>query len=48
MKRGDVVTVAAAGENGKPRVEVIVQIDALPAEHAAVVICQMTMNAKVR
>ncbi len=42
MKRGDVVTVAAAGDYGKPRPAVIVQTDALPAEHASVVICQMT------
>ncbi len=42
MKRGDVVTVAAAGEYGKPRPAVIVQTDGLPAEHASVVICQMT------
>jgi mRNA interferase MazF len=41
MKRGDVVTVAATGY-GKPRPAVIVQTDALPAEHASVVICQMT------
>jgi len=42
MKRGDVVTVAAAGDYGKPRPAVIVQTDALPAAHASVVICQMT------
>jgi mRNA interferase MazF len=42
MKRGDVVTVAATGNNGKPRPAVIVQTDALPAEHASVVVCQMT------
>jgi mRNA interferase MazF len=42
MKRGDVVKVAAAGDYGKPRPAVIVQTDALPAEHASVVICQMT------
>jgi mRNA interferase MazF len=42
MKRGDVVTVAAAGDYGKPRPAVIMQTDALPAEHASVVICQMT------
>ena len=42
MKRGDVVTVAAPGDYGKPRPAVIVQTDALPAEHASVVICQMT------
>jgi len=42
MRRGDVVAVAATGDYGKPRPAVIVQTDALPAEHASVVICQMT------
>ena len=42
MRRGDVVTVAAAGDYGKPRPAVIVQTDALPPEHASVVVCQMT------
>jgi mRNA interferase MazF len=42
MRRGDVVTVAVAGDFGKPRPAVIVQTDALPAEHASVVVCQMT------
>jgi mRNA interferase MazF len=42
MKRGDVVTVAASGDYGKPRPAVIVQTDAFPAGHASVVICQMT------
>ncbi len=42
MKRGDVVTVAAAGDYGKPRPAVIVQTDALPAAHASVVVCHMT------
>jgi mRNA interferase MazF len=42
MKRGDVVTVSATGDYGKPRPAVIVQTDALPGEHASVVICQMT------
>lgn len=42
MKRGDVVTVAAAGDYGKPRPAVLVQTDALPAEHASVIVCQMT------
>ncbi|MGO9802332.1 MAG: type II toxin-antitoxin system PemK/MazF family toxin [Steroidobacteraceae bacterium] len=44
MKRGDVVTVATAGDYGKPRPAVIVQTDALPAEHASVVVCQMTSD----
>jgi mRNA interferase MazF len=34
--------VAATGDYGKPRPAVIVQTDALPAEHASVVVCQMT------
>ena len=42
MRRGDVVTIAATGDYGKPRPAVIVQTDALPAEHASVVVCQMT------
>ena len=42
MRRGDVVTVAAAGDYGKPQPAVIVQTDALPAEHTSVVVCQMT------
>jgi mRNA interferase MazF len=42
MKRGDVVTVAATGDYGKPRPAVIVQTDALPAAYASVVVCQMT------
>ena len=44
MKRGDVVTVAATGDYGKPRPAVIVQTDALPAEHASVVVCQMSSD----
>src|ERR1700751_5235970 len=44
MKRGDVVTVAAAGDYGKPRPGVIVQTHPLPAEHASVVVCQMTSD----
>jgi mRNA interferase MazF len=42
MRRGDVVTVAAAGDYGKPRPAVIVQSDALPGSHESVVVCQMT------
>jgi mRNA interferase MazF len=44
MKRGDVVTVAAAGDYRKPRPSVIVQTDALPEAHASVVVCQMTSD----
>jgi mRNA interferase MazF len=42
MKRGDVVTVAATGDYGKPRPAIVVQTDALPENHASVVICQLT------
>src|SRR5499427_4735171 len=42
MRRGDLVTVAAAGDYGKPRPAVIVQTDAFPQTHASVVVCQMT------
>ena len=38
------MTVAATGDYGKPRPAVIVQTDALPAEHASVVVCQMTSD----
>jgi mRNA interferase MazF len=44
MRRGDVVTVAATGDYGKPRPAVIVQTDALPLEHASVVVCQLTSD----
>jgi mRNA interferase MazF len=44
VKRGDVVTVAASGDYGKPRPAVIVQTDALPAQHASVIVCQMTSD----
>jgi mRNA interferase MazF len=42
MRRGDVVTVAAAGDYGKLRPAIIVQTDALPENHASVVVCQLT------
>ena len=44
MQRGDVVTVAAAGDYGKPRPAVIVQTDAFPENHASVVVCQLTSS----
>lgn len=44
MRRGDLVTVAAAGDYGKPRPAVIVQSDAFPESHIAVVVCQLTFN----
>jgi mRNA interferase MazF len=44
MRRGDLVTVAAAGAYGKPGPAVIVQTDAFPDNHAAVVVCQLTSD----
>lgn len=44
MKRGDVVTVAAAGDHGKPRPAVVVQTDAFPESHSSVVVCQLTSD----
>ena len=42
ISRGDVVTVAASGDLGKPRPAVIVQSDVFPREHASVIVCQLT------
>lgn len=42
MRRGDIVTVAAPGDYGKPRPAVIVQTDAFPTAHESVVVCPMT------
>ena len=36
------MTVAAAGDFGKPRPAVIVQSDVFPEQHASVIVCQMT------
>jgi mRNA interferase MazF len=47
MRRGDVVTVAASGDYGKPRPAVIVQTDAFPAAHASVIVCQITSTLTV-
>jgi mRNA interferase MazF len=44
MRRGDLVTVAATGDYGKPRPAVIVQTDAFPESHASVVVCQLTSD----
>ena len=44
IRRGDVVTVAAPGDYGKPRPAVVVQSDSFPDSHPSVVICQMTSS----
>lgn len=38
------VVVAAPGDYGKPRPAVIVQSNALPENHASVIMCQMTSD----
>ena len=45
-KRGDVVTVAASGDFGKPRPAVIVQSDVFPEHHRSVIVCQMTSTVE--
>jgi len=42
MRRGDVVTVAAPGDYGKPRPAVIVQTDAFPENHASIIVWHMS------
>lgn len=45
MRRGDIVTVAAPGDDyGKPRPAVVVQTDAFPAAHESVIVCPMTSD----
>ena len=46
LNRGDVVTVAAPGDFGKPRPAVIVQSDAFPEQHRSVNVCQMTTGVE--
>ncbi len=42
MKRGDVVTVAASGDYGKPRPAVVVMANGLLEAHPSVILCQLT------
>ena len=42
MRRGDLVTIAAPGDYGKPRPAVVVQTNALPDSHASVIVCPLT------
>jgi mRNA interferase MazF len=46
MRRGDVMTVDASGDYGKPRPAFIVQSDAFPETHAFIVVCQMTSDLR--
>lgn len=42
MRRGDVVTVVAQGDYGKPRPAVIVQSDWFNETHASILVCLLT------
>ncbi len=42
MRRGDIVTVAFAGDLGKPRPAAIVQSDYLNDTHATILLCPFT------
>jgi mRNA interferase MazF len=42
MRRGDIVTVAAPGDYGKPRPAVVVQTDLLNDTHRSIVVCLVT------
>lgn len=42
MKRGDIVTVAAPGDYGKPRPAVVILADELIEDHASICFCQFT------
>lgn len=42
MRRGDIVTLAAPGDYGKPRPAVIILADELIDEHASICFCQFT------
>ena len=48
MKRGDVVTVATPGNDGKPRLAVVVQTDALTELGAHSVILCLMSSAELR
>jgi mRNA interferase MazF len=42
MKRGDIVTIAASGDYGKPRPALVVQSDLFNATHASISVLPMT------
>jgi mRNA interferase MazF len=44
MKRGDVVTVAAQGDYGKPRPAVVIQTDRLNDIHGTFLVCPVTSH----
>ena len=44
MNRGDIVTIAAPGDYGKPRPAVIVQSDFFNDAHASILVCPFTTD----
>ena len=42
MRRGDIVTVSAAGDYGKPRPAIIVQSNLFNETHASILVCLVT------
>ena len=44
MRRGDIVTVSAPGDFGKPRPAVIVQSDLFNETHASILVCLLTSD----
>ena len=44
MKRGDIVTIAAPGDYGKPRPALIVQSDFFNDAHASILVCPFTTD----
>lgn len=44
IRRGDLVTIAAPGDYGKPRPAVVVQSDTLPETHASIIVYPLTSD----
>ncbi len=44
MRRGDIVTVSAPGDYGKPRPAVIIQSDIFNETHASILVCLLTSD----
>ena len=47
LKRGDVVTIVAPRDYGKPRPAVVVQTDLLNPTHASLVVCPFTTTERI-
>ncbi len=44
MKRGDIITISAPGDFGKPRPAVVMQTNLLNCDHASIIVCPFTSN----